>query len=117
MKKQKNKKLFKIEQFSTGDWICFINSEDKKCIGIINELTIFNKNAETILDQYNSVEVINYIDEDGISGTIKVKDFPVNTLITGVNMMNLFNNHQPNITEKIDLKTFIINYNKDFNLN
>lgn len=118
MKNTNNKKKFyTIDQFNTGDWICFTNVDNKKCVGILNELTVINKNSNTVLDQYNAVEIISYIDEDGIPGTIKVSELPIKTLVTGVNMDKLFNNHNPIIkTENIDLKTFVLNID-DLNLN
>lgn len=108
-KEQKTKKLFTIDQFNIGDWVCFNNTDNSKCIGIINELTIVNKDSNNMADYYASILVINFIDDMGISGTIKVDDFPTEKLITGVNMTTLFNNHNPIISsaKTIDFKSFL----------
>jgi hypothetical protein len=109
MQKRNNtetEKFYQITDFSNGDWICFLLPNNKKCIGLIVEMLIPDKTN----DIYSKpVKVINYLDEDGLSGSIKTTDLNKNQRIVGIDMNPFFNkkfslkteNHNPIQTKTI----------------
>lgn len=80
-------KSYTIEDFSHGDWVCFLLSNNKKCTGIIIEMMIPQKDNNMFFD---SIKVINYIDEDGLHGSIREKELKRNQRVYCINMKQFF---------------------------
>lgn len=99
-----SEKIHTFNDFSYGDWICFLLPNNKKCVGIINEMIIPDK-SNNFYPSFQSIEVINYIDEDGLSGSIKASELNKNQRIIGVDINSFF-------TKKFTLKNEIINKNE-----
>lgn len=92
-------KINTIEDFTHGDWICFLLSSNKKCIGTILEILIPDKQNDNF---FESKKIINYIDEDGMSGSIEFNKINKNQMVIGINILAFFN-------KKFTLKTELNN--------
>ena len=80
-------KINKIDDFSNGEWICFLLATNKKCVGIIVEMLIPSKSDDNMFDAF---KIVNYIDEDGMSGSIKVSDIKKTQRVIGVDINSFF---------------------------
>lgn len=83
----KKENFHTINDFSHGDWICFLLPNNNKCIGNIIEILIPSNEDNLFFD---SIKTINYIDENGMHGSIKVKDLNKNQQVIGMNIQDFF---------------------------
>lgn len=102
-KKIHTEKIYNIDDYSDGDWICFLLPTNKKCVGIIVEMLIPDKTNDSY---FQSIKTVNYIDEDGLHGSIRIADIKTNQRIIGVNMLNFFEQKFSPKTEATN-KTFV----------
>lgn len=85
---EKFEKINTIEDFTHGDWICFLLPSNKKCVGTILEILIPDKQNNNF---FESKKIINYIDEDGMSGSIEFNKINNNQMVIGINILAFFN--------------------------
>lgn len=85
--KSSTEKINTIDDFSHGEWICFLLPNNKKCIGNIIEMMIAEKNDNMF---FKTFKIVNYIDEEGMSGSIKVEDIKKNQRVVGMDIGSFF---------------------------
>lgn len=115
--KTNKEKINTIDDFSHGEWICFLLPNNKKCVGNIIEMMIRSKDDKMF---FESFKIINYIDEDGMSGSVKVTDIKTNQRVIGMDINSFFENKFSlkieNITNKNESRKIARNYVKQSNL-
>lgn len=71
--------IYNIDDVAEGNWIVFYLNTGKKCLGKIVNILYIDKEENICRD-----EIINYIDEDGLNGSVRKdlinKEFSVKSL-------------------------------------
>lgn len=98
---EKMEKIHTIDDFSHGDWICFLLESNKKCVGTILEILIPDKENNSF---FVSKKIINYIDEDGMLGSMEYDKVNKQKMIIGIDILSFFNKK---FTLKIELNNNI----------
>lgn len=99
--KTNKEKINTIGDYSHGEWICFLLPNNKKCVGNIIEIMIPSKENNSFFDSF---KIVNYIDEEGMSGSVKVSEIKPNQRVIGLDINAFFNSKFSLKVENIQIK-------------